>query len=192
MYDQFQIEPCRSIICRDCPAHVQKCSIIFRNEQPALSLVPAFFHGVQVQEIPETFQTSVVITAQPVANPDGAPYQIVGCLPHGHVAHANHVYRDHPDSYLVIFFLFCTLFRVLPVWCRPCLTEREPDLETLGSVRVSVQELWRVSIGSCSSRSCLIYGSSIWLLQGMQRAICIPEENTGLVMVGFFDIITPL
>ena len=46
--DQFQTERCCLIMGRDRPAHVQKCPIMFGNQQPALSLTPALFHGVQV------------------------------------------------------------------------------------------------------------------------------------------------
>ena len=53
-------------------------------------------------EIPEAFQAPVIVTAQPVADQVGAPYQIVGSFLHGHVEHANHAYRNHSDPDLVV------------------------------------------------------------------------------------------
>ena len=43
-----------------------------------------------------------------------APYQIVGCLFHGHVAYAHHAYRNHSGLDLVILFLFACLFEFFP------------------------------------------------------------------------------
>ena len=61
-------------------------------------------------KIPEAFEASVV-TAQQVMNPVRATSLDVGSFAHGHVAHANHAYRDHPGPNLVIFFLFVRLFK---------------------------------------------------------------------------------
>ena len=65
-------------------------------------------------KIPEAFQASVVVTVQPVADPVGAPYQIVGSLLRGHVEHANHAYGNHSGPDLVILFLFVRLYEFFP------------------------------------------------------------------------------
>ena len=90
------------------------------------------------------FEASCVVTAQPVADPHGTVYLEVDSPLHGYVKHAYHAYRDHPDSDLVVFFFFCTPFRVLPVLCRPCIHEMRSDLQTF---RLITRELWRVAIG---------------------------------------------
>ena len=60
-----------------------------------------------------TFEASFVVTAQPVTDPRGTPYQDVSSLFHGHVAHENHAYRDHPGSSLVVF---ARLFEFFPFY----------------------------------------------------------------------------
>ena len=47
-------------------------------------------------------RSGLVVTAQPVADPRGIAYLDAGSFFYGHVAHANHTYRDHPGSNLVI------------------------------------------------------------------------------------------
>ena len=53
----------------------------------------------------------VVVMERPVTDSGWTPCLDVGSLVHGHVAHANHAYRDHPDSDPVIFFFSVRLFK---------------------------------------------------------------------------------
>ena len=63
-------------------------------------------------KIPEAFQASFVVAAQPVADPRGTVYLEVGSLIHGHVKHAYHADGNHSGSDLVVFFLFARLFEL--------------------------------------------------------------------------------
>ena len=65
-------------------------------------------------KIPEAFQASFVVAAQPAADPGGTTHQDANSLIHGHVKHADHAYRDHPGSNLVN--LFARLFEFFPFY----------------------------------------------------------------------------
>ncbi len=68
-------------------------------------------------KILETFQASFIVTAQTVADPVWAASLDVGSLVHGHVAHANHAYRNHPGPNLVIFsclYIFSSSSSLVP------------------------------------------------------------------------------
>ena len=58
------------------------------------------------------FKTSFVVAAQLVVDLRWTAYLEANSLPHGHVKHADHAYRDHPGQYPVN--PFTRLFEIFP------------------------------------------------------------------------------
>ena len=66
-------------------------------------------------KIPEAFEASFVVTAQPVADPRGTVHLEVGNLLHGHVKYVYHADGNHFGSDLVVL-LFAHLFEFFPFY----------------------------------------------------------------------------
>ena len=65
-------------------------------------------------KIPEAFEASFVVAAQPVADPRGTVYLEVGSLLHEHVKHTHHADGNHSGPNPVILSLFARLFELFP------------------------------------------------------------------------------
>ncbi len=93
-------------------------------------------------KIPEAFQASFVVTAQPVTDPRGTVYQDAPRTCQAHAPCGRRLFWSVPFDPSP----FCTPFRVPPVLCCSCLREMRSDLQTFRLVMVSAQKLFRVSI----------------------------------------------